>query len=55
MNDMKINRKNKQREVFVSLQNTVLIPLNIRIVYNILCKQKSQEKLKKKDIEKRDS
>ena len=25
------------------------------IVYNILCKQKSQEKLKKKDIEKRDS
>ena len=28
---------------------------HIWIVYNILCKQKSQEKLKKKDIEKRDS
>ncbi len=28
MNDMKINKKNKQREVCVSLQNTVLKPLN---------------------------
>lgn len=31
MNDMKINKKNKQREVFVSLQNIVLIPLNISV------------------------
>lgn len=31
MNDMKTNKKNKQREVCVSLQNTVLIPLNISV------------------------